>query len=266
MQQLSRQLSFTLLMLSLASIFQAVLACCRVQFKLWYKRRQLAKTQGNEELQRTYLEEQSDFLPSDMNDEINSTVQLMLSLGYVLLFGAIAPVVVLFCLLVFVVQVRVSAFLLTSSTKRQTQREGRHENAWDVILGRMTSMGMVSTGFLLVSYGDSFQAASTLTRIAALGLWCVLGTVIGGLVDVVVLPHGVGAGLLRRRRRHVVKAVMSVGEERYANAKPTGSSAAASGSSAELAFLAAEDLARLFEEGSSASAVELGHWDRIPKF
>merc|ERR1719454_361042 len=77
---------------------------------------------GEETPVRSFVEEQSKVGGFRVREQIEVTVQLCLTLGYILIFGAVAPRIVPMCLLVFMVQLRAAAVLITKAAHRTIPR------------------------------------------------------------------------------------------------------------------------------------------------
>merc|ERR1719333_1662567 len=96
---------------------QVVMATVMVWLKLWYEDYQMKKS-GETVPERTDVETQGKFGPYRTREQIEAMTQLCLALGYVLIFGGVAPLVVPMCCLVFLVQIRASAVLITTAVNR----------------------------------------------------------------------------------------------------------------------------------------------------
>merc|ERR1719326_703241 len=107
--------------LSALRIGQVLVASLQVKFALWWETYQMT-SKGLTPPPRSFAEEQSKYLPFRIREQIEAMLQLVIPLGYVLIFGAVAPITVPMCFAVFVVQLRASAHLLASTAKRTVPR------------------------------------------------------------------------------------------------------------------------------------------------
>merc|ERR1719440_1471696 len=125
-----------------------------------------AKT-SDEEGDVTWVEQQSKLPKYQKMMEISAMIEIVFSLGYVLIFGAVAIGTVLICYIVFKVEVYASAYLLTSSTQRiipETTLIGLVK-ARDDVVGLIISIGVLFEGFLIVTYDSSFAEALPITKL-----------------------------------------------------------------------------------------------------
>jgi hypothetical protein len=181
---LNGQLFWTILFLSLARLLLVLADTLQVQFKLWYEMEELKKKlrPGEEVPKRSFAEEQAKYGEFRTNDTIKAFNVSFIALGFILIFGAVSPMIVPFCFLVFVVQLRATAFLLVTSTKRLVPRRALGIGAWDSVSHLLMYAGLFFGAFLLVTYGHIFKGAALTTRLSAgllysvavgLAWWCV---------------------------------------------------------------------------------------------
>lgn len=197
---LQKQMSMSFAMLSLCRIAHVAVYTLKVKYRLskWKERCSDA----------SFAEEQSKYNEYRVRDQIENKVQLIISLGHVLLFGAATPVIIPLCLAEFVVQLQASAFQLTSCTQRPYPWKSRGIGAWRQVHTLLIRMGTLNTGFLLVAFGESFRNTPLLTRLTGVLLFCLVSFVVWGVTKTVVPPRCDGVTLLTRRRRHVEKAIL----------------------------------------------------------
>lgn len=152
---------------------------------------------------RSYAEEQSKHAEFRVRQQIESMCMLVISLGYVLIFGAVAPIMVPFCMGVFVLELRFTALMLTTLTKRTVPRGQLGIGAWKNVIMFIMKIGVAFSGFLLVTYGDTFANATLLAKISAAVGFCVLMVFFWEIVDVFLPPVDTEVYKLSARRTHV---------------------------------------------------------------
>merc|ERR1719487_1844023 len=115
---LRAQLTMTLAFLVVMAIVQILMKTIKVSVMLWWEERSLRKElegTGKEIPARGFVEEQAKYEPFRIREQIEAMVQLVIALGYVLIFGAVAPRIVPLCFCVFAVQFRATAYMTTRS-------------------------------------------------------------------------------------------------------------------------------------------------------
>merc|ERR1719329_1050910 len=90
---------------------------------------------------------------------------LVISLGYVLIFGAVVPLSIPMCFLVFVVQLRATAYQATTSSRRPLPRVTNGIGSWYNIIYFLMGFGVLFSGFQLVAYGESFKECRVITKL-----------------------------------------------------------------------------------------------------
>merc|ERR1719171_2785340 len=98
-------------------------------------------------------------------------LELVLALGYVLIFGAVAFGTVLFCFLVFCIQLRASAYLLTSNARRPLPRKSIGIGAYRDVVDALMKIGVLFEGFLIVTFDQSFAACEPITKLMGIVLF-----------------------------------------------------------------------------------------------
>jgi len=197
---LQKQMSVSFAMLSLCRIGHVAACTAKVKYDLWRWKQRCKDA--------TFAEEQSKYNEYSVRDQIENKVQLIISLGHVLLFGAATPVIIPLCFAEFVVQLQASAFQLTNATKRPFPWKSKGIGAWREVQHLLIRMGTLNTAFLLVSFGESFKNTPLLTRLTGILIFCFASFVIWGMTKAIVPPRCDGVTLLMRRRRHVEKAIL----------------------------------------------------------
>lgn len=139
-----------------ASLAASILVSMVIPFvKLWWKMRQeterarkVAADRGetfDENSFKAYMEQQAKMDNYSVDDDINDMLSLVISVGYVLLFGGVCPAVVLIALVVFMVQLRATAWRFCRVTKRPFPVDAASLGAWDSILSTLSWLGMLAS-------------------------------------------------------------------------------------------------------------------------
>lgn len=198
------------------TMVQGILAVCAiavvgvqialVEFKLWYETYQMRKS-GNQR-ERAYLEEQSKFAVIGVQEQIDMTTQLMISLGFVLMFGCIAPIMIPFALCVFAITLRTQAKLMVVWSKRMMPSKMIGIGGWTAIIKGIQSVGILLGGMLMVLYGELFEGAVMVAKVTGVLFFIVAVAIVIAAVDVMVPPLCTGTRLLHLRRHHVEKELI----------------------------------------------------------
>lgn len=263
-QLLKMQLSMTLLLCTAVSLSQVVLASGKVWLTLYLEDREMRKglKEGEEIPTRSYLEEQSKYEEFRIRAQIEGMMQLVVALGYVLIFGAVAPRIVPLCLCVFLVQLRATAYQSTTTFRRPLPRISAGLGAWVGIVRMLNMFGLLFSGFLLVAYGPSFKGTFLLTKVSGFVVYVVLMSIAWIIVSIFCPPSDPCTKLLVQRRNYVQDKIMQKTEsenikqikerERELKRQQT--------SNGELPFHAVADF-RVFK----GDEIEAGEWDAIPR-
>jgi hypothetical protein len=216
LHEVRKKLSMTLSILSVSRIFEVALSLVKVKASLWYRARRAMKP-GQEKTRTggdSFTEEQSGYQEFKSREQIWAMLYPVISLGHVLLFGAAAPIVVPLCLLVFVMARASTAFLLTNYAKRPYPRSSQGLGAWEGAVDVLMRIGLLTTGCILVSFGESFKGTPLLTRSFGLLLFCLTALGLWAAVDACCPGSDGFAELLVERRRRVERALQNVGMRR----------------------------------------------------
>jgi hypothetical protein len=250
---LRKQLSVTLLVVSLCQIIQVVLGTLKVKFFIWWEDRALrqeCEKDGKEVPVRSFLEEQAKYEDYRIRQQIEGMVQLVVALGYVLIFGAVAPRIVPLCFCVFVVQLRAVAYMTTQSSRRPLPRKSTGLGSWAGIIQFLMGFGVIFSGYLVVVYGPAFEGTVLMTKLSGLIIYIVVIGLIWVLISMVCPPTSKMAGLLAARRDYVLKKVDGANEE------------------SQIAQLKTEHQLDKAGKGSGGSRLSeeilSGAWDKIP--
>jgi hypothetical protein len=186
---LRRLLIVIQIILSLGNIAWLIAQAYWVRFVLWYEVYQYRKSHdGADPPERPPAEKEAKMSEFRNREQIESMCQLVLSVGFILLFGAIAPIMVPFSLCVFSLNLRVSAVMLVNYMKRPIPRMQIGIGAWKGVILLLMRLGVFFSGFLLVSYGDTFRGVPLITRIVGLFIYCMAMFAVWGIVDYIVPP------------------------------------------------------------------------------
>jgi len=142
-------------------------------------------------------------------------IQLMLGLGFVNLFAAIAPIVVPFCLFIFVVSLRAQAYSLTEAFQRPIPKASIGIGAWRDVVSAMMQLGVIFNSFLLVTYGDDFQGVPILSRFTAATCFAMTMYLIWGVIDMFEPASGgaTSSVAVLAARQHCVQETLTVKAE-----------------------------------------------------
>lgn len=207
---LRRQLITSLVILSLVRIGEVIFASVWVRFLIYRELKRREKDLGHAPPKECFTEEQSNYSELDIRSQIQMILQPVISIGFVILFGGVAPVIVPFVLAVFVVQLRASAFLLVATTKRTLPRISQGIGAWGKVLAGLRGIGALFASYLLVVYGAMFKGQQVITRLTGMFGFVLFILILWEFVDQVVPTQSPEAKLLAKRRAHVKDRIFAV--------------------------------------------------------
>lgn len=200
-----KQLTITLIILSVLRIVTVLLQTFIVKFKLWWEDRALKKELGVEELpKRSFVEEQAKYADFRTIEQVQAMLQLVVPLGYVILFGGIAPITIPFAFGVFAVSLRAQAFLLCTSTKRPVPRAQYGIGAWHTIVLVVKNIAVLFAAFLLAAYGDMLANESRITKMSIVIMFMFGIFFMWGIIDVLVPSTTDTVSLMGERRKRIV--------------------------------------------------------------
>jgi hypothetical protein len=176
------------------------------KFGGWYEDYQM-KQQGLEKIKRSFLEEQGKFAPFGVPEQVEALVQLALTVGFILIFGGVAPRIALLCLIVFMVQLRAGAVILTTAATRTVPRQAMGVGHIGDAMNFLNVVGMAFSGYMLVNFAPLFRGTMILTRVSAWLFWGLFVCLLWFFVDIALPPRGGGGDLLDARRAYVEKKV-----------------------------------------------------------
>lgn len=205
LEALRRQLVLTVIILSLCRIAEVFIGSLLVQLMIWLENRDLKATlkEGEELPKRSYVEEQAKYLDFRAQDQIQMMLQSIIPLGYVLLFGGIAPIIIPFAFAVFAVQLRATAFVLCTATKRPLPRRMPGIGAWKDVVGWLMNIGVAFAGFLLMAYGHILEGEQLITKLTVILLFYAGVGLLFRAVDICVPPHDEATMIMNSRRKRV---------------------------------------------------------------
>jgi len=196
---LRQQLMTTLAIRMMVRVMSANGMYLLVKANLWFFKRDKQSGASFAERQRSYNK-------FDMPEQIEVMLQLMLSLGYVLLFGSAAPLIVPLCFLVFRVQVQASAMLLTECTRRPFPQSLAGIGVWCDVVQVLMVMGVVTNGFLIVHYGYAFSGTLIAAKLTGCFLYCILAVILRACMSEIG-PSRDSVKLLEARRNRVLQVL-----------------------------------------------------------
>lgn len=193
----------TLLSLACMRVVQVVVATLKVKIVLWWETRQMTKA-GLPAPNYTYVEKQTKFGNFQVREQVEVMSSLVLSLGFILIFGAVAPIIVPLCLLIFAVQLRAGAVLLTSAVNRPMPSVSMGIGPWNDIVLFLTILGIFFSGYLTVQFGTLFEGTMLLTKLSCLCMYVATVLSLWVVVDYAVPPTSDNALLIDERREYVM--------------------------------------------------------------
>mmetsp|Transcript_74257 Transcript_74257/g.170191 ORF Transcript_74257/g.170191 Transcript_74257/m.170191 type:complete len:652 (+) Transcript_74257:1130-3085(+) len=186
-----------------------------VKLQIFLQNRALARSAGGADAPvRSYMEEQACLADFEEAEQMEAKLQLVLSLGFVLLFACIAPVVVIVVFVVFVVQLRASAWYLTNVTRRSFPREAGPNGigAWNDVIAILMGVGVISSALVLVIHGEAFRGQHILTRISFVIVFAFVSFVLWEVLRRSQPEEDSETALLKARRQHVQAKLTLVGQ------------------------------------------------------
>jgi len=199
-----KQLVITLAILSACRILQVLIEALLVKFSLWWEDRALKKELGVEEIpKRSFVEEQSKYADFGVQEQVQNMIQLVVPLGYVMLFGGIAPLIVPMCFVVFAISLRAGGYTLITGAKRPIPRMMYGIGRWCEVIKGLMYIGLIFSGFLLATYGDMLDGTWMITRISIVGVFCLFIFTIWSIIDCLIPPNCKTLEIMAARRNRV---------------------------------------------------------------
>lgn len=206
-------LPMTLAVLAVLQFVQVFVGTLMVKFNLWYEGYQM-KANGMEAATYSFVEEQAKYGQFRVREQIEVMTQLSLTLGYILIFGCVAPRIVPLCLLVFMLQLRASGILMTTALKRTVPRMTVGIGQWNEVFYFLMLLGVLFSAYLLVQFAPLFQGTFLLTKLTGFFIYLMLIGAIWACVDLTCPPTDPRSGLLDDRRHVVEHKVMALQEDK----------------------------------------------------
>lgn len=244
LEEPQKQVSMTLMLLALCSIMQVPFELVKVQFKLWYEDYAYKKKFEKDPPERSFVEEQAKMITIDEPYEVQNMMTLVIALGYILLFGGVAPRVVLYSFAVFVVQLRAFAVLLTTSAQRPFPQRAQGIGNWGVVVVFLMNCGVIYSGFLFVAFGKTFKKSDIMAKMTGFVIFLVGMYVSWGAIDLFFPGASPEATLLAKRRNYIMKMIMKLTSRN------------------DLKGVKEQSMAEI--DKSSAEVIEREEWDLIP--
>jgi len=209
---LRKQLATTLCLMAVFSMLGVVIQNMLVRYQMYREDKAYKEKFGRDPPPRKSLEEQAKFVVLSEKEEVMSTMMLMISLGYVLLFGGVSAVIAPLALIVFAVQLRAYATLLTAKAQRPLPEMMPGIGNWAEVVRFLMTIGVVYSGFLFAAYGETFQGAPLLARMTGCMVFCLGIGALWSLIDVLWPVKDGRPTLLNRRRDYVATKLMHKAE------------------------------------------------------
>mmetsp|Transcript_11163 Transcript_11163/g.25184 ORF Transcript_11163/g.25184 Transcript_11163/m.25184 type:complete len:993 (+) Transcript_11163:177-3155(+) len=205
------ELGLTLLLLSVFRIIEVGGFSWYAKLQLEEEKKKMADYLENEEpgsareaqLTHAFMEKQAKYSEFHVSQQVETHLQLVISLGFILLFGSVAPIVVVFAFVFFNCQLRASAWLLTHVCKRPPPWGSRGVGAWREVVYFLMVLGIFVSGLIIVIHDEVLQDVPMVTRVTCCLLWCAAGLSVLGL-STFMLPEEDGQTALMKRRRGYV--------------------------------------------------------------
>jgi hypothetical protein len=209
------QLTMTMIILAVARAAQVVVQCFVVRLMIWLEDRGLRQnlTEGKELPKRGFAEEQAKYADFSQVEQIQTIIQSVIPLGFVIMFGCVAPIIIPFAFLVFVVQLRSTAFFLVTSCKRPIPRKANSMGGWMRVIGWLEGMGVAFSAFLLMYYGNILAGEQLITKLTVVLIYLLVVCILCGIVDSFIPRHSNIATVLTNRRRAVCRNIFRISAE-----------------------------------------------------
>jgi hypothetical protein len=199
---------------------------------------------------RSFVEEQAKYADFRTIEYVQAMLQLVIPLGYVILFGGIAPITIPFACAVFAVSLRAQGFLLCTTTKRPVPSAQYGIGAWRTIVTMLMNISVLLAGFLLAVYGDMLSAENQITKMSIVVVFMFGIYLMWAIVDVMLPEVTSTITVMGARRRRVMHKLMEMVAEGPSSSKGTHTSAV-------------DDAHFVFSRTATFDAIQSGEWDKI---
>jgi len=207
---IQRALPVTLLVLAIIQIVQVYVGTLLVWLSLWWEKRNL----GDQNQIYSFVEEQGKYGAFRIREQIEVMTQLSLTLGYVLIFGCVAPRIVPLCFVVFMVQLRAGGILMTTAVNRTVPRTTVGIGPWNDVFYFLMLLGVLFSAYLLVQFGPLFKGTQLLTKVSCMFFYCFFIGLVWVCVDIVCPPTDASNELLEDRRKVVEARLHHIHEDK----------------------------------------------------
>jgi hypothetical protein len=202
-----QQLPWTFAALTITQVATVIFNRHFVSFLIWLEELQ-TRREGYETEAMTFLEEQSKYSTFRVHEEVEVSVTLALTLGYVLIFGSIAPRIAFLSVMVFAVHLRGTAKHIMTSAARTLPIRAAGIGILGDSVHFLASFAMAFSGYLLVSYGPFFKGTQVLTRVSGFLLWGLFVYMLWSFVDVCFMTSTPDVDNLDQRRDYVMEELL----------------------------------------------------------
>lgn len=128
----------------------------RMKYETYNEDRQLeekmkaAGVPHSEKPQRSFMEKQAKMSTITVESQVDDMMGLIIPMGYVLLFGSIAPATSLFMLIIYIIRIRVDAWRLCTVMRRPYPMATNGLGAWKSVISVLANCGLLVSSSMLV--------------------------------------------------------------------------------------------------------------------
>jgi len=200
-----KQIMITLCMLTCVGFAKSlVMTSLLVRFKIWKEEHDAKQQNADRELPKlTWPEKQAKLGSFRLQEQVLNDVELIVALGFPILFASIAPGIVPFCLFVFATRMRQLATFLTTLTRRPLPRRQFDTAAQRSVVHALTRAGVLFSATTLVLYNPGFSNTGPLTKLSNVVVYMILMEFVIAITDLIVPRVCERTKLLVARRRYV---------------------------------------------------------------
>lgn len=193
------------MILSLSATASLLASWGWVRFKLWYEIYKHRKANdGKDPPSRPRAEEEAMMQKFGTPEQCRYACQLMLSVGFIVLFGGVVPIMVPFSLLLFALNLRVGAKVILNYTQRPFPRKSQGIGSWKNIMLLLMSLGVLFSGFMMVCNSVFFIGTPLITKLTGFILYCLVMRVVWAVVDYIVPEISKEVEILKVQQEHVI--------------------------------------------------------------
>lgn len=211
------QIAVTLVILTFSDLAKSMVKFVKVDFMIRQEDSNLKKAKAkegdastasesdDEVPQRYWAEEQSKYPEYRIKEQVVNDCELLVALGFPILFGSITPIIVPCCLIVFMARMRSLSYFLTNFSRRPLPRRQFDMGGTRTILMSLTRVGVLFSATTLVIYNPSFQHSGPLTKLSNILVYNIGMEIIFLMVDAFQPKVSAQAEVLTMRRDYVQK-------------------------------------------------------------